>query len=96
MNANEARGVLDGVVAELRRQPYETLVARYLNESDNRVVVAESGVQYQVEVQAFWDTPSQPGNLRLIIGIDDGRWRRFIRPLSADFIVASDGTFVGE
>ena len=84
------------MVAELRRQPYETLLARYLNESDNRGVVAESGVQYQVEVQAFWDTPSQPGNLRMIIAIDDGGSRTFSRPLSADFIVASDGTFVGE
>lgn len=60
-----------------------------------RAVVAESGVQVQVEVQAFWDTPRQPGNLRVIIAIDDGGWRSF-RPLSTDFIIASDGSFVGE
>jgi len=46
-------------------------------------------------VQAFWDSPRQPGNLRVIVAIDDGGWRAF-RPLSADFIVASDGSFVGE
>jgi len=86
--------VLDGVVAELRREPHRTLVARYLHEPDERTVVAESGVQYQVEVQAFWDG-RQPGNLRVIIAIDDGGWRAF-SPLSTDFIVASDGSFVGE
>lgn len=87
--------VLDGVVDALRREPYGKLVARYLRESDEYTVVAESGVQYQVEVQAFWDRPRQPGDLRVIIAIDDGGWRAF-RPLSTDFIVASDGSFVGE
>ena len=84
------------MVAELRRQPYGTLVARYLKESDNRTVVAESGVEYQVEVQAFWDRPRHPGNLRVIIGVDDGGWRSSFSPLSTAFIVAPDGTFVGE
>ncbi len=86
--------VLDGVAADLRREPYGKLVARYLHESDERTVVVESGVQYQVEVQAFWDG-RQPGNLRVIIAIDDGGLRAF-SPLSTDFIVASDGSFVGE
>jgi hypothetical protein len=91
VNVKEARRVLDDVVAELRRQPYETLLARYLNGSDNRAVVAESGVEYQVEVQAFWDTPRQPGNLRVIIAIDDGGWRAFL-PLSSDLIVRRDAS----
>lgn len=86
--------MLDHVAAELRRESYRALVDRYLRESDNRTVTAESGVQYQVEVQAFWDG-RRPGNLRVIIAIDDGGWRAF-RPLSTDFIVAADGTFVGE
>lgn len=94
MNEEEASRVLAGVVAELRREPYATLVSRYLHESDERTVVTDSGVRYQVEVQAFWDD-LQPGNLRVIIAVDDGGWRA-ISPLSADFIIASDGTFVGE
>jgi hypothetical protein len=72
VNDEEATRILDGVVAELRREPYEILAARYLHESDQRTVVAESGVLYQVEVQAFWDSPRQPGNLRVIVAIDDG------------------------
>lgn len=95
VNDEEARRVLDGVVAALRREPHGTLVDQLLGGSDEYTVVAESGVQYQVEVQAFWDSPRQPGNLRVIIAIDDGGWRAF-HPLSTDFIVASDGSFVGE
>lgn len=94
VNDEEATKILDDMVADLRRKPYGTLVDQYLHESDTRTVAAESGVQYQVEVQAFWDG-RQPGNLRVIIAIDDGGWRAF-RPLSTDFIVASDGSFVGE
>ena len=95
MNEKEATRVLDGVVAELRREPYTTLGARYLDESDGPTVAAESGVEYEVEVQGVWDSPRQPGNLRVIISIDDGGWRA-ISPLSTDFIVTSDGSFVGE
>ena len=91
----EAKRVLDGVSAELRSEPYSELVARFLHEQDVREVAAESGVQYQVEVQAFWDSPHQPGNLRVLIAVDDGGWRAF-SPLSTDFIVAPDGSFVGE
>jgi hypothetical protein len=94
VDIEEARGILDEVVAELRREPYATLVARYLHESDDYTIVAESGVRYQVEVQAVWDG-HQPGNLRVIIAIDDGGWRA-LSPLSTDFIVASDGSFLGE
>ena len=95
MNDEETTRVLDGVVAELRGEPYGTLVTRYLHQSDERTVVTESGVPYQVEVQAFWDSPRQPGNLRVIIAIDDGGWRA-LSPLSTDFIVAPDGSFVDE
>lgn len=95
VNQEEAKRVLEGVVAALRREPYGALVARYLDESDDYTVVAESGVQYQIEVQAFWDRPREPGNLRVMISIDDGGWRAF-RPISTDFIIAADGSFKGE
>lgn len=95
MNKEEATRVLETVTRELRSEAYETLVARYLRNPDSRTVIADTGVQYQVEVQAFWDN-LKPGNLRVIIAIDDSGLRAFIRPLSTDFIVAPDGTFVGE
>jgi len=92
----EAKRVLDRVYAELRSEPYSELVARFLHKQDVREVVADSGAVYQVEAQAFWDDPRQPGNLRVMIAADDGGWRASFSPLSTDFIVAPDGSFVGE
>jgi hypothetical protein len=42
----------------------------------------------------FWDGREEE-NLRVIAAIDDGGWRA-LSPLSEDFIVAPDGSFVGE
>ena len=53
-----------------------------------------SGANYQVEVEAHWD--QEPGGaLRVLGSIHDGGWRA-LKPLTDDFIVASDNTFVGE
>ena len=53
-----------------------------------------TGARYQVEVEVYWD--DRPGGAVRVIGsIDDGGWRA-IKPLTADFILAPDGTIVGE
>ena len=43
----------------------------------------------------LWDDPGEHRNLRVMVSVDDGGWRSFA-PLSDDFIVAPDGTFIGE
>ena len=49
-----------------------------------------SGVLYQLETQAFWDTGKE-GDLRVSVAIDDCRgWRSFI-PLVRDFIISPTG-----
>jgi hypothetical protein len=55
---------------------------------------AGSGTPYQVEAEAFWDSTKE-GDLRVIVKVDDVGWRAFV-PLSEDFILAPDGSFVGE
>ena len=57
-------------------------------------MTAASGVRYQIELQAFWDD-KRAKNLRLIGAIDDGGWSSYL-PLTDNFIVARDGSFVGE
>ncbi len=48
------------------------------------------GRDYQIEIEAEWD--DQPGGAVRVIGaIDDGSFRDFL-PLSAEFIVAPDGS----
>ena len=57
-------------------------------------VEAESGTWYQGGIQVFWDDKPD-GAIRVMASIDDGGWRAFV-PLTDDFILAPDGTFVGE
>ena len=97
MDEAEARSILSRVAEELRTLSYTDLVRKYMAEDQNTEVAGASGVTYQVEVQAFWDDPRQPGsNLRVMASIDDGSFWRSVSPRTVSFIVAPDGTFVGE
>lgn len=57
-------------------------------------VRAESGIEYQLEFQVFWDDPKAK-TIRVLGSIDDGGIRAFF-PLCESIIMASDGTLVGE
>jgi hypothetical protein len=92
VNTAEARQLLAAKLAELRRRSYSDLLR--LMEPEGLEVAGPSGVTYQLEVEAFWDDEPQR-NLRVLASIDDGGWRAF-HPLTDDFIVAPDGSFVGE
>lgn len=91
---SEAGRLAESILESLRRESYQALVNRYLDSPEHREVVGESGKRYQVEVEAFWDS-GQPGDLRVRVAIDDGGWRA-LSPLTSDFIIATDGSFVGE
>ena len=52
------------------------------------------GMKYQIEVQAVWDS-KKGGDIRVIAAVDGGEVSAF-RPLTDDFIMAPDGSFVGE
>lgn len=43
---------------ELRLLPYEVLKRRWLDQPDCEEVTGDSGRAYQVEVEAFWDDPT--------------------------------------
>ena len=57
-------------------------------------VDGSSGRWYQIETSVFWDG-AKDRDLRVIVSIDDGGWRAFA-PMTDDFIMAPDGSFVGE
>jgi hypothetical protein len=92
MDTAEARQLLAAKLAELRQLSYGDLL-RY-REPVCVEVTGPSGVVYQVEVEAFWDDRKRR-DLRVLASIDDGGWRAF-SPLCDDFIIATDGSFVGE
>ena len=96
MDKIEAKKILDQEMDLLRTKRYSKL-----KEMIGSPVVFErkgqTGVLYQIEVEAFWDDPRKmDGDLRVIASIDDGRFLASLKPLSADFIIDQSGNFVEE
>jgi hypothetical protein len=94
MDKAEARLIMERRVAEARQQPYAGLRDKWLGQPDCEQVTGAGGVVYQVEIEGVWDD-RKAEHLRLVVSIDDGGWRAFA-PLTDSFIVAPDGSFVGE
>lgn len=94
MDTSEAVRLAEDVAARLRTEPYGTLVDRLLGKPEVTEVVGPSGTPYQVEIEAFWDS-GKPGDLRVMVAVDDGGFRAFV-PLTTDFIMSPDGSFIGE
>lgn len=94
MDKTEARGIALTRLNELRQSSWADLRDRYLDQPQTVEAMRESGTTYQVETLAVWDGPVD-GDLRVMVNIDDGGWRAFV-PLGVDFIIAPDGSFVGE
>jgi hypothetical protein len=93
MDNNEAKILLQKTLEQFRQYSFKELQASIGNIFTFQVD-GESGVQYQIEVEAIWD--GKPGQDIIVLGaIDDGGWRAF-SPLSDSFIIRPDGTFVGE
>ncbi len=93
MDNAEAGALLKDHLVGYRLRPYSELV-KLLGKPQVAELRAATGIRYQVEVEVFWD--GRPGGaLRVLGSIDDGGGRA-LRPLCDDFILASDGRFVGE
>lgn len=82
-------------MVDLRTESYERLVASYLDRSVHDEIVGATGTTFDVEVQAFWEDSRRPKNLLVRVTVD---WpQRGLRWLAIeDFLVASDGSIVGE
>jgi hypothetical protein len=97
VDETEARAILQSQVERLRSLSYSELLQRYLDDVDAFEATGPSGSQYQLEVEAFWDDPRiKQGNLMVLVAIDDGRGWRAFAPMTKSFIMAPDGSFVGE
>jgi hypothetical protein len=93
MDKQEARKLLQEQLDSSCRLPYAALAAR-IGTEEHLEVVGPSGVLYQIEILIVWDS-IPGGNVRVIGAVDDGGLRAFI-PLCAAFLMAPDGTLVGE
>jgi hypothetical protein len=93
MNKVEALSLLQGQLWPWRERSWAQL-REEVGQSHRFEVTGESGTWYQGEIQVFWDDKPD-GAIRVMASIDDGGWRAFV-PLTDDFILAPDGTFVDE
>jgi hypothetical protein len=91
----EAHEIAAQRVVDLQTESYEHLVASYLNRSVHDEIVGATGTTFDVEVQAFWEDSRRPGTLLVRVTVD---WpQRGLRRLAiGDFLVAADGSIVGE
>jgi hypothetical protein len=94
MNKAEAKRLIAKELEIYRSKNYHELIIMINSEPITYELKGEDGVNYQIEIKAFWDD-KENGNVRITGVIDDGGWRALI-PLSDDFIKSPSGKFVGE
>jgi hypothetical protein len=94
MDITEASQVAEARLGQLRALDYPQLVAEWLDQPRSEHATAASGRRYQLEIEAVWDNRPN-GNLRVWVLVDDGG-PSAKRPLQRDFIIAPDGSFLGE
>jgi hypothetical protein len=91
---NEALSILRGSLSGYRSRSFSEL-KEFIGKGPEAVqLVGDSGTRYSLEFEAFWDG-SKGGPIRVSGAIDDGGLSSFV-PVVEDFIMAPDGTFVGE
>lgn len=97
------RAVLGRTMADLRRKSYGEL-ADWVAERHLELAEVEgaSGAAYQIEVSFHWDD-RRHRNVRVIGSIDENPSRPlfkllpiFASPVTDDFIMRPDGSFIGE
>ena len=95
MNEAEARSILSQELSHYRENSYQELLALALIDSCETVErISPSGTTYQIQMQVVFDDKPRK-TLRVMGAIDDGGWRALL-PLGDSFIMAPDGSFVGE
>lgn len=83
---HEAVALIEAELATFSARPYAELAAMVNGSPYTGEMRGPSGMIYQIEIQAFWD--SRPGGaIRIIASIDDRTLLHAMRPLSRDEII---------
>jgi hypothetical protein len=88
-----AYALIDVWLKELRHRSYRNLVS-LIAHPETRQVLGEDQEKYQLEAEVFWDS-KKGGAVRVMVAADNGGLSAF-KPLTSDFIMGPDGSFVGE
>ena len=90
MDKREANRLLEEFVTGLKSRSYQEwqiLIGEEAVVERN----GPSGVTYQIEWNAFWNSQAG-GDIRVLVSIDDGSLARFISPLTTSFLISPEGT----
>lgn len=95
----QARADLNEVISseleKLRKNEYSYFLDLVEGEPIVYDVLSKKGIEVNVEILVFWDS-KEKGSIRVLCNASrSGKWDSF-RPFSGDFIIAEDGSFVGE
>jgi hypothetical protein len=93
MSREEGLALADEVMDELRKLSYGEC-RQLIGAVSRRELRGRDGIEYRVAIEAFWDG-RENGNIRVMVMVDDGGLSAF-KPWCRDFIIAPDGSFVGE
>jgi hypothetical protein len=93
MSREIARAIVEDRLKELRKFSYGELVKLVGQIACDRIN-GPDGAEYQVETETRWDSKTG-GNIRVIVAVD-GPGTSTFRPLTETFIMAADGSFIGE
>jgi hypothetical protein len=94
MDKSEALATLNDELSLYRRLSYSELLP-LVDRSSTIERTGPSGTKYQIEMQVLVDDPKL-NTLRVLGTVDDGSLLRAMFPTGGDFIIAPDGSFVGE
>jgi hypothetical protein len=92
MNHEIAGTLLNEEITRLRTLSYAAL-AHHIDKPISTIVSGQDGKKYHIESQAFWDA-KKDGNIRVMVLVDDGGLTSSFKPLSGDFIITPDGSFI--
>jgi hypothetical protein len=92
MNDEVANPLIDAEWRRLLELPYSELIKLVAARESKEVV--EDSITYRVEIEAIWDD-ARNKDVKVIVSVDDGGWSG-LGPLTADFVMRPDGTFVDE
>lgn len=97
MNREIALEIANNVLQDPRKLSYEKFREMMERGSETTEVVGSDSKRYQVATEAFWDgkTGKKNGHIRVVVLVDNGGLAAF-QPLALDFIIAPDGSFIGE
>jgi hypothetical protein len=92
MDKIEAQQLLEGFAAGLTSRSYQEWQG-FIGKPAMAEKQGASGVIYQIEWEAFWDSTAG-GDIRVMVSLDDGSLARSIVPLTTSWLISPEGELI--